>query len=112
MVDLQIERATEARAQIVVKCRDREHGVEAIEKIIDIERARRAGKHAQAEGAHQTRSSHSPNEPGANPRHAVGPVRAPDLIRCRDPKRPTESSYDETFRRCFHRVESCDRYCR
>jgi len=50
VVDLQIERPAQSCAQIVLKRRHRERGVEPVEKIIDIEGARRAGKEAQAEG--------------------------------------------------------------
>src|ERR1041384_2103853 len=50
LIYLQVERATQSRPQIVLKCRDRERCVELVETIIDIEGARRAGKDAQAKG--------------------------------------------------------------
>ena len=43
--------AAEARAEIIVKCGKCERAIELVEKIINVEGARRAGKNAQAERA-------------------------------------------------------------
>ena len=51
VIDLQIERAAEARTYIIVKYRKCEGVIEVVEKVIDIEGARRGGKNAQAENA-------------------------------------------------------------
>src|SRR4029450_5626847 len=47
IVKFQIESAAQSCAQIIMKCRERKRGVDSVEKIIDIERARGAGKDAQ-----------------------------------------------------------------
>src|SRR5690349_11802536 len=50
VVDFQIQRAAQSYSKIVCKGRNCERVVEAIQEIIDVERARCASKHAQAEG--------------------------------------------------------------
>jgi hypothetical protein len=49
VIEFQIERAAQAYAQIVVKCGNAQRRVQAIEKVINVKRARCAGEHAQAE---------------------------------------------------------------
>src|SRR5437773_11884391 len=49
VIDFQIERAAEARAEIIVKCGNAQRRVQAVEGVINVERARCAGEHAQAE---------------------------------------------------------------
>src|SRR5436189_2884826 len=49
VIEFQIERAAQSYAQIVVKCGNAQRRVQAIEKVINIERARCAGEHAQAQ---------------------------------------------------------------
>ena len=51
VIDFQIERAAQSCATFILKCGDRKLGIEPVEKIVDIESARRAGKNAQADGA-------------------------------------------------------------
>src|SRR4030095_1770960 len=51
MIEFKVERAAQSCAQIILKCGDRKGGIEPVEKIINIESVRRAGKDAQADGA-------------------------------------------------------------
>src|SRR5207247_8869898 len=71
VIDLQIKRAAQSCAQIIVKCRDRERGVEPVEKIIDIKGARSAGKYAQAEGVQLHATALTPSAAGKRTSNSV-----------------------------------------
>src|SRR5437764_10147852 len=49
MVKLQIKRAAQARAQIILQSANRERAVEAVEQIVDFDAARAAGQNTEAE---------------------------------------------------------------
>src|SRR5262245_5306883 len=71
VINFQIERAAQSCAQIVLKRRDRERGIEPVERVIDIEGARRAGKDAQAESAQFHATALTPSAAGKRTSNSV-----------------------------------------
>src|SRR5262249_7125844 len=50
MIRLQINRAAQARAQVVVKCRHRQCAIKSVEEIVDFNSTRGGGQETKAEG--------------------------------------------------------------
>ncbi len=71
VINLQIERAAESCAEIVLKCRNRERSVEPVEKIIDVEGARCAGKEVEAEGVQLHATALTPSAAGKRTSNSV-----------------------------------------
>src|SRR5205085_11767835 len=63
--------AAQSSAQIILKCRNRERGVESVEKIIDIESGRCAGKDAQSESAQLHATALTPSAAGRRTSNSV-----------------------------------------
>ena len=71
VINLQIERAAQSYPEIILKCGDRERSIGPVEKIIDVEGARSAGKNAQAEGAQLHASALTPFAAGKRTSNSV-----------------------------------------